>query len=270
MSAVIRLEEDWREDALIARVIVDHPGKINVIGRAAMAALRAIFTDLGKRSELRAAVLRGAGERAFIGGADIAEMAALEPASAREFITELHGVCAAIRDLPVPVIARLNGFALGAGLEIACSCDLRIAARAARLGMPEVRVGIPSVIEAALLPRLIGWGRAREMVLLGEMITADEAARIGLVARVVDAGALDAAIEDALASLLATGPQAIRLQKALIGQWESLPLAAAVAAGIATFAQSFEGPEPHQMMRRFLAQKRGHGSKGRNSVAGDP
>jgi len=257
MSAVIRLEEDWRENALIARIIVDYPGKINVIGRAAIAALRAIFVDLGKRSELRAVVLRGAGERAFIGGADIAEMAALEPASAREFITELHGVCAAIRGLPVPVIARLNGFALGAGLEIACSCDLRVAARQARLGMPEVKVGIPSVIEAALLPRLIGWGRAREMVLLGEMINADEAAHIGLVERVVDAGALDAAIEDALASLLAAGPQAIRLQKALIGQWESLPLAAAIEAGIATFAQSFEGPEPHQMMQQFLAQKRG-------------
>lgn len=256
MSATVRLEEEWRAGGLVARVIVDHPGKINVIGRAAMAALQNLFAELGKRDELRAVVLRGAGERAFIGGADIGEMAVLDPASARVFISELHGVCAAIRNLPVPVIARINGFALGAGLEIACSCDFRIAGRAARFGMPEVKVGIPSVIEAALLPRLIGWGRAREMVYLGEIIDADEAERIGLVEHVVAADALDAAIEKSLASLLAAGPRAIRLQKTLITQWESLPLEAAIEAGIATFAQSFAAEEPHEMMQRFLAQKR--------------
>src|SRR6185503_218248 len=112
----------------------------------------------------RVVVLTGAGERAFIGGADINEMAELDEESARVFISQLHEACAALRNLPVPVIARISGYCLGAGLEIAASCDLRVAADHSTFGMPEVRVGIPSVIEAALLPRLIGWGMAARLI----------------------------------------------------------------------------------------------------------
>src|SRR5439155_144470 len=96
----------------------------------------------------------------------------------------LHGVIAAIRTIPVPVIARINGYCLGAGPEVAAGCDLRVASDNAFFGMPEVKVGIPSVIEAALLPRLIGWGATAELVLLGENIDAAEALRIGLVSKV--------------------------------------------------------------------------------------
>lgn len=115
-------------------------------------------------------VLTGAGDKSFIGGADIREMAALTPATAETFITRLHAMCACLRDLPVPVIARINGYAIGAGLEVAAACDLRVASNSAVFGMPEVKVGIPSVIEAALLPSLIGWGRTRELLYLGENI----------------------------------------------------------------------------------------------------
>ena len=102
--------------------------------------------------QLRALILTGAGDRAFIGGADINEMVELDQESARIFITHLHEACTALRNLPVPVIARISGYCLGAGLEVAASCDLRIASEHSSFGMPEVRVGIPSVIEAALLP----------------------------------------------------------------------------------------------------------------------
>ncbi len=136
----------------------------------------------------------------------------------------MHRSCNALRELPVPVIARVNGYALGAGLEVAAACDLRIASSNAVFGMPEVKVGIPSVVEAALLPGLIGWGRTRELLLFGENIDAATALAWGLVEQVVAPDALDAAVEARLDALLAAGPQAVRLQKKLIRQWEDMTL----------------------------------------------
>ena len=134
-------------------------------------------------------VLTGAGDTAFIVGADIGEMAAIANGeSARAFITRLHGCCDAIRNFPVPVIARIAGYCFGAGLEIASACDLRIASETASFGMQEVKLGIPSVIEAALLPSLVGWGRAREIMLLGEKFSAADALAWGLLERVAPAG----------------------------------------------------------------------------------
>ena len=138
------------------------------------------MAGLAADPELRAGrSLSGAGERAFVGGADINELAALDRDSARDFITLVHRCCDAFRRLPVPVIARIDGYALGAGLELAAACDLRVASERSHFGMPEVRIGIPSVVEAALLPRLIGAGRARRLLLTGETIDAADRARLG-------------------------------------------------------------------------------------------
>src|SRR6185503_5820696 len=133
---------------------------------------------------------------------------------------------------------------LGAGLEVAVSCDIRIAADNAWFGMPEVKVGIPSVVEAALIPRLIGWGRARELLLLGEIIDADTALSWGLVERVVAPDALDREIDRIVAALLTTGPQAVRIQKALIRDWEDLSAERAIAVGIDAFVRDFDTDEP--------------------------
>ena len=191
----------------------------------------------------------------LIGGADITEMARIEtPAQGQAFIEQVHAACAAIRACPVPVIARINGWCLGAGLEIAAACDLRIAATTARFGMPEVRVGIPSVVEAALLPGLIGWGRTRRLLLLGETFDAAEMERWGLLERVADD--LDAACAEWCALIAQAGPAAIRRQKALITAWEDLPLSQAVAAGIPAFAASWDSDEPRAMMADFLHRKR--------------
>ena len=168
----------------VARVTVNRPEKLNALDRPALAALHDAFAGLAADPDLRVAVLTGAGARAFIGGADIAMLNGLDPAGARSMIEAVHGVCQAIRDLPVPVIARVNGWCLGAGLEIAAACDLRLASEGAMFGMPEVRVGLPSVVEAALLPRLVGWGKARELVYLGRNYDAKEAEAMGLVERV--------------------------------------------------------------------------------------
>ncbi len=245
----------------VARVVVDHPAKLNTLGRALMQEFIAQLADLAKQEDLVAAVLTGAGERAFIGGASIDEMAALTEQTARDFITSLHLCCEALRALPVPVIARIQGYALGAGMEIAAACDLRVASSAAVFGMPEVRIGIPSVIEAALLPTFMGWGRAREVLLLGETFSAEQAAAWGFVERVASPADLDGAVELAwvdacLASLLDAGPNAVRIQKKLIREWERLPPDAAIAAGIEAFASAWDTDEPRRMMRAFLDSKR--------------
>jgi enoyl-CoA hydratase/carnithine racemase len=156
-----------------------------------------------------------------------------------------------VRDCPVPVIAAIRGYALGAGLELAAACDLRIAASDAIFSMPEVKVGIPSVIEAALLPTLIGWGRTRELLLFGKNIDAAKAYEWGLIQRVVEPHTLSNAVEDYLGALFATGPQAIRIQKALIRKWEDLPVSDAIQAGIDAFASSWDSDEPRRLMQAF-------------------
>jgi enoyl-CoA hydratase len=242
--------------ARVAHVTLANPGKLNIVDRALMRELIAATTQLSATADLRAGVLRGAGEKAFIGGADINEMAGLDTASAGDFITLLHEVCDGLRRLPVPVIARIDGYALGAGLEIAASCDLRIASERAILGMPEVRIGIPSVIEAALLPALIGWGRTRQLLLTGESISADEAQRWGLVERVVPAVALDGAVDGVLDAVLACGSNALRLQKELIRYWEDHTVSESVACGITCFAEAWKSDEPRRLMRGFLDGKK--------------
>src|SRR5258708_36589984 len=184
-------------------------------------------------------------EPAFVGGADIREIEVLDRDSAREFITLVPRCCNGLRQLPVPVIARIDGYALGAGLELAAACDLRVASERAFFGTPGVRIGIPSVIGAGLLPQLIGPGRARRLLLTGDNIGAAEARAWGLVDAVVPPEHLDAEVERFAAAILAGGPHAMRLQKRLILDWEELPTSAAVARGIDCFVDAFETDEPN-------------------------
>lgn len=255
--AEIALRFEGRAGGRVARVTVSNSAKLNVLNTALMTALRDTLLGLASDEALRAVVLDGAGERATFGGADIAEMAGLDPDGARRFITLLHESCDAPRRLDVPVIARLRGWTLGGGLELAAACDLRIAAADARFGMPEVRIGIPSVIEAALLPRLIGWGRARRLLLTGETIDATRAETWGLVEEVVPSEALDAAVDRALDAILAGEPGAIRAQKRLLRDWEDRPVADAVARSIDVFADCFAAGTPGRLMGDFLARRRG-------------
>ena len=227
MGVLVRREE-CPEGGCIAHLTIDNAGKLNSLNRALMAEIVETVGGLSVDPRLRLAVVSGAGERAFIGGADIGEIAALDHASARSFITLVHQCCDAFRRLPIPVIARIDGYALGAGLELACACDLRVASERSVFGMPEVKIGIPSVVEAALLPGLIGQGRARRLLLTGETIGAGEALSWGLVDAVVAAGELDEAVERLLQPILAAGPRAIRLQKSLILGWQELPTAGAI------------------------------------------
>jgi len=240
----------------VAWVTLDHVAKLNSLTTPLLDQLAAVFRTLASDAELRAAVLTGAGETSFIGGANLDELAGLDVAGARAFITKVHLACAAVRALPVPVIARVNGYCLGAGLEIAASCDLRLASANAVFAMPEVKVGLPSVVEAALLPRLVGWGKAAEIVYLARNYDAAQAREMGLVQAVVPAAELDRAVAAWLDDLVAAGPRAIRAQKALLAQWERMAPTDAIEAGIEPLARAYESDEPARLIGAFFARKR--------------
>ena len=248
--------DDRGETGVVAHVLVDNPGKRNALGRRGKEELIAAFEALAREPRLRVAVLTGAGEASFIGGADLAEMAGLDQAGAEVVSTKTHLACDAIRRLPVPVIARVNGYCLGAGMEIAASCDLRVGVATARFGMPEVKFGIPSGMEACLLPGLIGWGKTRELVFTGEMIDAAEAHRCGFLDRLVPPAELDSAVERWVAAICAAGPRAIRLQKALVQDWERLPIAEAVQRGIRAVVDARGTDEPRRLMEAFVNRRR--------------
>jgi len=247
---------DAREGGSVAFVTIDNRAKLNTLDRALMTEFIAAVEALYPREDLRALVLAGAGGKAFIGGASIPEMAALTRETAREFITLVHRTCDCLRRLPMPAIAAIDGYALGAGLEVAVACDLRVATTRAKFGMPEVKVGIPSVVEAALIPQLIGYGRARELLMLGEIVDAETALRWGLVERVVAPKALAAEVEKVIAALMSAGARAVRAQKALMQRWEKLPADKAIEAGIDAFARAFESDEPARMLSAFARRKR--------------
>lgn len=253
----IEVVRDTREGGVVAHVVYDNSKRLNVVGPEALDELTTVFRDLARHPELRVVVFSGAGGKAFIGGADINHMAGMNTAeAARAFITRIHVLCSAIRDCPVPVICRMEGYTLGGGLEIAAACDFRIASDSAAFGMPEVAVGVPSVVEAALLPRLVGWGHASWMVLTGQNIGAQKALEWGLVETVVKPRDLDTAIERDVAAIVAAAPKAVRAQKALLRRWESLPLDEAIRAGIDTFAQSATTGEHTERMTAFVNRKR--------------
>jgi len=227
---------DLSREGAVARIFLNRPAKANALDARALEELAAALESLAGDAGLRVVVLGGAG-RSFCGGADVEELARLDASSAGAFVGRIHRACEALRRLPVPAVARLHGAVIGAGLELAAACDLRIAAEGTRFAMPEVRLGIPSVVEAALLPRLMGSGRAAWLVLTGEPIDARRACEWGLVEQVCPD--IDAGMKDLLEKLLAGDPKALAVQKRLLQLWEEAPLAASVAESIERFAACY-------------------------------
>lgn len=240
---------------LVATITYDNEAKLNCMDQEAALEFARQVDLASANADVRVMVLRGAGERALIGGADIKFMSTLSPEQAEPFIAAIHLACKSVRRAPVPVIGRLAGYCLGAGLEIAASCDIRIADEGAVLGMPEVQVGLPSVIEAALLPRLIGWGKTSWLVYTGETIDAATALGWGLVEKVVPNAELDVAITSTVDAICRAAPQAIRLQKELCRDWEELPLNDAIERGVGFLPKGFKTGEPQERLAEFLSRK---------------
>ena len=248
--------DDRGEAGRVAYITVNNPGKRNALGIAGKRAIAATFGKLAQDDRLRVAVITGAGDQSFVAGSDIAEMQDLDAEQARVEHTLTHTANESIRMLPVPVIARVNGWCLGFGMELAASCDMRIGVTTAKFGMPEVRVGIPSGMEANLLPALIGWGKTAELVLTGDIIDAQEAYRCGFLQKLVPAAELDAAVEKMVASILLGGARAVRLQKMLMRDWERMSISEGIEQGIRACVDARATDEPNRMMAAFIARKR--------------
>ena len=237
----------------VARVTLDRP-PLNLFEPALIRALRDTITGLGADPSVRVIMLTGAG-RAFTAGMDVNVLRGLDVGSAKSLISSLQAAIGAVHDAPVPVVGRINGAALGAGFELMLACDMRIAVPEAVLGLPEVQVGVPSVIEAALLSPAIGPARAAELLFTGDTVRADATVEWGLVNRVAPAAELDAAVDRVVARIVAAAPGAVRLQKELVIRWRQTDLTTAVRYGINAFATSYASGEPHEGAAAFLEKR---------------
>jgi enoyl-CoA hydratase len=256
MSLVLLTYDDHGADGRVARLTFNNPSKRNALGLDGKQLFIDLMTSLKHDESLRAVILSGSGDKSFVGGTNLAEMKDFDLDQAEASATKTHRVCDAVRQCPVPVIARINGYCFGSGFEIAACADMRVGVTGAKFGMPEVRFGIPSGMEASALPRLIGWGKATELVLTGDHIDADEAFRIGFLERLVDPAELDASVDSWVASLLACGPKALRIQKRLIMDWDRMSVTDGARAGIQAYVQAYRSDEPNKMMTAFVNRKK--------------
>ncbi|MCR9177402.1 MAG: enoyl-CoA hydratase-related protein [Alphaproteobacteria bacterium] len=242
---------DIKTEDGILMVNLNRPEKRNALSGALVGQLEAVFSQAARNEDLRVVILSGAGS-SFSAGADLAEMAKLDPTAAAQFIRNLHRAIHAVMHCPVPVIAAIQGACFGGALELAAGCDLRIATTDARFAMPEVKVGIPSVIEAALLPRLVGRGRAAWLVLTGETITATTAEKWGLVEGLMEPADFRDGARALARTILSADPAAVRSQKRLMRVWDAAPLDQAIEASVPLFAKSFESRIPNKLMAGLL------------------
>jgi len=253
---IVRME-DRSEGGQVAYVTVNNEAKHNALPVEGRALLAKIMKEIALNSELRCVVLTGAGTKSFIGGANITEMSQFQNHSIAETgSATTHAACDSIRRVPVPVIARISGYCLGAGMEIATACDMRVASTNSKFGMPEVRYGLPSGMEACLIPSLVGWGKARELVYTGDIIDAAEAYHFGYMEKLVEPEELDNQVEKWVHSICISGPRAIRLQKELIRDWEHMSVADAVQAGIRSVGRAHTTDEPRRLLNAWREKQR--------------
>ncbi|HWG18255.1 MAG TPA: enoyl-CoA hydratase-related protein [Acidobacteriaceae bacterium] len=241
----------------IATVTLNRPRVHNALNAAMLRELDESIAALGDDTSVRVILLRGAGEKAFAAGADIGELAAVDAANAAQFAGRAQRIFRRIETLPKPVIAAVNGYALGGGCELAMACSIRIAAETARLGQPEVRLGIlPGYGGSQRLPRLIGRGAALKMMLTGQPIDAHEALRIGLVDEVVPSEHLDLRVMELARTIAAQPPLAVAAILEAVNRGADLPLEEAIALEGSLFARLCATDDMREGTRAFL-EKRG-------------
>ncbi len=241
----------------IAIITINHPDKLNALNAERLRALFLRFEEASLNGDCRAIILTGAGDRAFIAGADITAMATMTQEEAYAFGALGHSLARAIEQAPQPVIAAINGFALGGGCELALACDIRIAAANAIFAQPEVVLGVPPGWGGTQrLPRIVGLGLASDLILTGRRIDAAEALRIGLVNAVHPAGELLAMALDIAAQIAANSPLAVRTSKRLMAMTEGPASADGLAAEARAFAAEFGSPDQVEGMSAFIEKRK--------------
>ncbi|HKU44740.1 MAG TPA: enoyl-CoA hydratase-related protein [Polyangiales bacterium] len=244
-----------QHDAALSTIVINRPAALNALNRATLEALGRCIDEVRARTETGCVIVTGAGDKAFVAGADIAEMSGLGPAEAQAFGELGQRVFAALESLSVPVIAAVNGFALGGGCELALACDFIHASSHAKFGQPEVKLGIiPGFGGTQRLMRRVSPGIARELIYSGAMLGPEEALRIGLVNAVHPRAELLEKVTAIAKTLLANGKGALAAAKAVMNEGRDLPLAAAIQREAVAFGACF-GPEQSEGMRAFLEKR---------------
>ena len=244
------------QENMVAVVTVDRPERLNALNTQSLQELLESFERLARDSSVRAIIVTGAGDRAFIAGADIAEMKDKGPSEALAFARLGQAVCSAIDAAPQPVIAAINGYALGGGCEIALACDIRLASETAVLGQPEVTLGVPPGWGGTQrLPRVIGPGLARELIYTGRRVGAQEALRIGLVNAVYPPGELLERARALAADIARNAPVAVRLSKEAIRRGLDVDLETGLALEAQAFALAFSTADQREGMSAFLEKR---------------
>jgi enoyl-CoA hydratase len=247
----------FERDGAVAIVTFNRPKVLNALNGALLSDLAAVLDVLAADTGVGAVILTGAGEKAFVAGADINELAALTPAQGKEHARHGQRIFDRIEQLGKPVIAAINGFALGGGCELAMACTLRIAAETARLGQPEINLGIiPGYAGSQRLPRLVGKGRALEILLTGDMVTAQRAYEIGLVNQVVPAADLMAAARKLAASLASKAPIATRYILEAVNHGQDMPLAQGQFLETSLFGAIASTDDTKEGTRAFLEKRK--------------
>ena len=240
----------------IATIVIDRPAKLNALDGATLRELKAALEKLAGDPEVRVLVITGSGEKAFSAGADIAAMADMPGPEGHPYSELGHAVMAAVEAFPVPVLGVINGVALGGGFELALACDLLIASSRARLGQPEINLGlIPGFGGTVRLVKRVGLNRARELIYLGTTIPAEDALRMGLVTRVVQPEALPAAARDLAEELARKAPVALRQAKKATAIALEKDTPAGCRAEVEAFAQTFASEDRVEGLRAFLDKR---------------
>ncbi len=234
-------------DGPLATLTLNRPEKRNAMNTGMTREAKSAIADLAGADDLRVLIIEGAGS-VFSAGADVVEMGALTEDNARDFISNLHSLIRSVREFPHPVVCKCRGYVLGGALELMLGCDLRVAAEDTKFGMPEVRVGVPSVIEAALFAPFCGLGAAQDLLLTGRTFDAHEAHRLGIVQRICPPADLDETTHETVMALFEAAPGALSAQKALLRRWIKAYLDAAVPPSIDAFEASFRTGEPQEGM----------------------
>lgn len=242
----------------VATISIDRPKVLNAIRLQTMLEIQQALKDIEADDSIRVVVITGAGEKAFISGGDISIMARGQ--GYIETLSEVpkgQAICSEIENFPKPVIARINGIALGGGTEVALSCDIRIAANTAIMGLPEIKLGIiPGYGGTQRLPRLVGMGKAKELILTGDHISAEEALRIGLVNQVVSPDQLDAAVEKICQKIAARGPVALHMAKVALNNGAQADLHTALDIEARCFSLCFGTQDRVEGMNAFLEKRK--------------